>query len=165
MSQVQFMIQLGVEAVDRVSGLKGTVICGVQLLNGCIQYVVQPKCKKGEVTMPDGYSVDEDSLEIIGAKAKPFTHDFTFETGDRLRSMVNGHEGIAQRRILDLNGCERYVVEGKMDKDGKQIAINAFKQEWKFVDEGLNEKKKPVERARTGGPARKEITTRIEKRP
>lgn len=164
MSKVEFAIQLGVEALDTVSGLRGTIVAGVQLLNGCVQYVIQPKCKKGDVVMPDGYSVDEASLRIKG-KAKPFTHEFKFQTGDRLLNMVNGHEGIAQRRVLDLNGCERYIVEGNMDKDNQPIVVNAFKQEWKFVDEGLNEKKKPVERARTGGPARKEITARIEKRP
>jgi hypothetical protein len=58
-------IKLGDQVKDKITGFIGTVVSRTEFLNGCIQYEVVPKCKKGENKIPEGINVDEQSLEVV----------------------------------------------------------------------------------------------------
>lgn len=150
MSTVTFKYKLGVKAKCTVTGVSGTISGRVQLINGSIQYSVQPPARKGTNYIPDAWSIDEASLEVEG---KPVNEKVTFahETGDRLKSRVNGFEGIATHRIQYLNGCIAYRIEGAMH-EGKEVSIKVWEQEAAALDKGLNQAgEEPVKRKRTGG--------------
>lgn len=63
------MIKLGDKVRDTISGLEGIVTQRTEFLNGCIQYALQPKIKKG-TDMPPAWHIDEEQLEVI-EKKKP----------------------------------------------------------------------------------------------
>lgn len=91
------------------------------------------------------------------------------ENGDKVRDMVSGLEGIVVGETKYLNGCVRFIVQPKINKDGKvpesewvdeqQIKIlekKAFqksKEERKTVDIDKTAPSIPVARtSRIGGP-------------
>ena len=41
-------MNLGRQGKDKITGFKGTIIGYVQYSTGCNQYLLVPKCKKGE---------------------------------------------------------------------------------------------------------------------
>jgi len=154
MSIVKFRYQGGLAVECVYSGLRGKITSVTQRLNGCIQYGVQPRSTDGD-KIPDGWNVDEQSLfPLLASEAKSFTHDFTFDNGERVEGRVNRFVGIITSRYLYANGCEGYRVEGALDKDGKEQVHNFFLQELQFVDRGLNAPdEKPIEQRHTGGPS------------
>ena len=62
------MIELGDTVVDKVSGLEGTAVSRTEYLNGCVNYGVMPKLKKGATEMPS-WNIDEDQLRVVKKKA------------------------------------------------------------------------------------------------
>ncbi len=62
---------LGKKGTDRITGLTGTITGFVQYLTGCNQYLIVPKCKKGEEnTKPPGHWIDDNRIDIKGKKIK-----------------------------------------------------------------------------------------------
>ena len=55
------MIKLGTQVKDNVSGLIGTAVSRTEWLNGCVQYGIQPKIKKGATEIPT-WNVDHSQL-------------------------------------------------------------------------------------------------------
>ena len=49
----------------------------------------------------------------------PETHEFQFELGVECRSKISGFKGIITSRSQHLNGCDRYWIQPKVDKEGK----------------------------------------------
>lgn len=45
--------------------------------------------------------------------------DFLFELGSEVKSNISGFKGIITSRSEHLNGCNRYWVAPRIDKDGK----------------------------------------------
>lgn len=155
MSKVEFKIPFGVKVKDKHTGFSGTVIGRVHMINGCVQYSVQPVMKKDDsIFIPEAYSIDEQSLEVTeGEIGKPEVVNFAYETGDKVSHRINGFEGHITHCIQDINKCERYIIEGVM-REGKEVKVHAFAQELKLIDKGINAKdEEPVKRARTGGPS------------
>lgn len=153
MSKITFKFPFGITATDKITGFTGTINTRCQMINGCIQYGLQPKTKKNSHFIPDAYSFDEASI-TTEETVKNQVVDFAFDTGDRVKSRVNGFEGIIIIRAQHLNGCIHYVIEGGM-KDGKEVKIKAWEPEIALIDKGLNAKDEPqVARKRTGGPHR-----------
>ncbi len=65
------MIELGDKVKDKVSGITGVVTERREYINGCVQYIVQPKAtKKDPDKMPDAYVVDEGQLDVVKSKCK-----------------------------------------------------------------------------------------------
>lgn len=63
------MIKLGDKVKDTITGFEGIAIAKTEFINGCIQFEVVPKIKKGE-KYPEAISIDEQHLEVITSKAK-----------------------------------------------------------------------------------------------
>lgn len=63
--EVTFKFENGVQVKDLSSGLVGIINGGVNWLNGCKQYSVQPQSKDGE-KKPESWWVDEQALEQVG---------------------------------------------------------------------------------------------------
>lgn len=75
--------------------------------------------------------------------------DFKFELGSRLQDVVTGHEGIATGRAEFLNGCKRYALQARVDKEGKvPDTVWHDEEELEVVDEGV-----AAQFRRTGGTA------------
>jgi len=59
-------MNLGKKAEDRITGFTGTITGYVQYITGCNQYLIMPRCKKGEEnTKPDGHWVDDNRVTIF----------------------------------------------------------------------------------------------------
>lgn len=39
--------------------------------------------------------------------------------GDKVKCKITGYEGLLTSRIEHINGCWRYGIQGRIDKDGK----------------------------------------------
>lgn len=61
------MFKFGQEVKDKITGFKGIVIGHCSYINGCEQYLVQPKSRKSD-SKPDGHWLDVDRLIIVGNK-------------------------------------------------------------------------------------------------
>ncbi len=69
--------------------------------------------------------------------------------GVKVRDKVSGFEGIAGSRVEYMNGCIRYEVIPKVDKDGKHVDAYYFDEaRLEVVKDGKQVK---VERKSTGG--------------
>lgn len=62
------MIEMETKVVDRITGFTGIVTGRCEYLNGCIQYLVKPKQKKGDKEMPKGEWIDEQHLLVNGKR-------------------------------------------------------------------------------------------------
>lgn len=156
MSKVTFKYQRGIPVECKLTGFKGTINSRVQIINGSIQYGVQPRMRKTDSNfIPDAYTLDEANL-IAEKKAKEESVEFAFETGDKVKSRISGFEGFITHRMQYQNGCLSYIIEGPMH-EGKEVKIKAWEQELALVNKGLNgPEEAPVKRARTGGPHTRE---------
>lgn len=59
---------LGQRVRDITTGFEGLATSRVEYLNGCVQYLVKPKCitKDGEpMKQPEGSYIDDQSLELV----------------------------------------------------------------------------------------------------
>ena len=63
------MVELGSTVKDKISGVVGVAVSRTEYLNGCVQYAVMPKVKKGATEMPS-WNIDEECLEVIGKKIR-----------------------------------------------------------------------------------------------
>ena len=138
MSTVTFKYPVGIEVICKQTGIKGSVAARGDLVNGAIRYTIQPKKNPKSDGCPDQWEIDEQNIKPIKGKYSPSTHVFKYRTGDRVKSLVNGFEGIIVVRTISLNGCEEYLVEGQFSKDNKRVRVGFFLQEIKFVNSGLN---------------------------
>jgi len=64
------MLEFETKVKDRITGFAGTVVGRIEYINGCIQYLVKPKMKKGSQEQPEGEWIDEQYLEIEGKRVK-----------------------------------------------------------------------------------------------
>jgi hypothetical protein len=74
--------------------------------------------------MPDGYEIDAQSLEYVSQgimkSGIPCPADTGIELGNEYEDIVSGTVGIAIARYDSMNGCVRYVIQGKTKKDAKE---------------------------------------------
>jgi len=63
------MIELGNKVRDKVSGLEGIAVSRLEHLNGCVQYSVTSKLKKGETEI-NTWNIDEPNLEVVSKGVK-----------------------------------------------------------------------------------------------
>lgn len=63
------MIKLGDKVKDKISGLEGIVVSRIEYLNGCVQYGVMPKMKKGATELLS-WNIDEAQLVSLEKKIK-----------------------------------------------------------------------------------------------
>ncbi len=67
---MEWKFDLGEEVEDKVTGFTGTVTSRSEFLNGCIQYGVMPKMKKGENKKPSAELFDEAQIKSKNKKVK-----------------------------------------------------------------------------------------------
>ncbi len=78
-------IKLGQKVRDKITGLEGIATSKTEFLNGCVQYEITRKIKKGEtltIESLQGIDVDEQQLEIIETKKKAIKKS---DSGGRMR--------------------------------------------------------------------------------
>ena len=61
------MIILGDKVRDKVSGLEGIAVTRLEYMNGCVQYTVTAKIKKGETEIAS-WNIDQEQLEVMSEK-------------------------------------------------------------------------------------------------
>lgn len=60
---------LGLKGTDRITGFTGTIVAYVEYYTECNQYLIVPKCKKGEENnKPSGHWFDDSRIDIKGKK-------------------------------------------------------------------------------------------------
>jgi len=64
------MIRLGDKVRDKITEFEGTATAKAEYLNGCIQYLIQPKYNKDKHELPEPEWIDEQQIEIINPKPK-----------------------------------------------------------------------------------------------
>ena len=66
------MFKLGQKVKDKVTGFEGIIIAKVEYLNGCVQFAIRPKIKKGDSKFPENHYIDEGQLVLVseGIRAK-----------------------------------------------------------------------------------------------
>lgn len=55
--------------------------------------------------------------------------DFKISLGDKVKDKVTGYEGTVVACTQWLNGCNRYQIQGPLDKDGKIPEVVGFDEE------------------------------------
>lgn len=80
-------IKLGDKVRDLVTGYEGIATSRTEFMNGCVQYDVIGKLKKGEKS-PDGVgaSIDENNLEVI---KKRVINSREYEREDQEKNIYN----------------------------------------------------------------------------
>lgn len=77
---------------------------------------------------------------------------FKFEMGLPARDTITGFQGVITSRTQFINGCNRYGIEPKMDKDGKLPEVHAFDEARIELIEGKVFKDERVAGDPPGGP-------------
>ena len=58
-------MNLGKKGTDKITGFTGTIIGYVEYSTGCNQYLIVPKCSKGETNKkPEGHWIDASRITI-----------------------------------------------------------------------------------------------------
>jgi hypothetical protein len=147
MTTIDTTIRLGITVRDLISGFTGIAASKVELMNGNVQFAVQPKltseAKPGE--FPDAMNIDFHTLELVDAGlADRVTAPgpTTIQLGDKVRDTVTLQEGIAVNRITFMNGCIYYNVQGAAEKD-KQTGLMVAPERL-FVMQSCLESVKPA---------------------
>ncbi len=68
--------------------------------------------------------------------------------GEKVKDIVSGFEGIAITRLEYLNGCIRYTVQAKKNKDNEVPNMDVDVEQLRKVNDGINKIKKVT---KTGG--------------
>ncbi len=138
--KVTFKYPTGIPANEIVTGLKGIITSRLVMLNGCIQYAIQPKCDAKGNTIYDSVFADEQIVSPVSKKKfTPEVIDFVFAPGDRVRNRLSGFVGIVKYSIHDMNNCQRIEVVGELNvKEGKVPFSSGIIQEFEYIDAGLN---------------------------
>lgn len=161
--KVEFKFKNGQKVIETITGLVGIIDMQTVKSTGNLQYSVQPKIKEGENTRPEGWFIDEDSLELLednNPDKGTYNQEFKYALGLQVKDGISGFSGVIDRAGLYLNGCVQYLVKGKyIEKLDKVASL--------WVDEShivVNEQE-PLNpnfpKDRTGGPATSSATARI----
>lgn len=120
-------IQFGHKAADLVTGMVGFVTAYTDSLGSARRWTLQlTEVKDGNY--PNAFDIDEVQLEYVATKkplapADPDPDMMKIELGSSVVDKVSGYSGKVTARIVFLNGCVFYRVEGPMIKD-KPTEIN-----------------------------------------
>lgn len=64
---IKFKFNTGQKVKCIITGMEGIIDSAAYWINGCKRYSVKPRVEKGETTMPDGWWIDEEQLELVDA--------------------------------------------------------------------------------------------------
>ncbi len=158
-------IKLGQRVRDLTTGFEGIAVNKTLLLNGCIQFGIQPPAKDG--VYPESISIDENLLEVVdegvSAKVTPQTFISPIVLGNTVKDIITGIQGIAITKSDCLNGCALFQVEHK----GEGFEANKDYMAWieqsrlSVVDEGVVNKllkaPKAADGKMPGGPVMRNV--------
>jgi hypothetical protein len=75
---------------------------------------------------------------------KGLTHTFKYPNGSPAECIISGFKGVITSRSEHTNGCDRYWVQPKVDKDGKFCSGTWFDEvDLKVTSAPIIEKKNP----------------------
>lgn len=120
-------IPLGSKVRCVVSGVMGLAITESHQLNGNVRYGVQPKSDDGK-SLPDAWDIDLQSLEVVDAGISDHVtpaRPHSFKTGQKVRDLITGHEGVITEVATYLNGCVFATVVPRKRKDSAVLFDNA----------------------------------------
>jgi hypothetical protein len=156
------MISLGQVVEDITTGYAGYATQRLDLLNGSVQYAVQPAARVGEA-YPDGANIDELILKVVSDGIierciPPAAAEIPL--GSKVRDIATGLEGITIVRTTFINGCVYYTVAPKVygagPFKGHRTEESFIAQtRLKVVSVGISKVSKVAKRAPRGGPTTK----------
>jgi len=128
-----YINNIGKQAVDNITGFKGTITIIEQTLNGMVQYVVVPKVGK-DGKYPDGTVLDVERVKVTGKGAKLGFTEPPVKLGDACESIVHGFKGVATSMSWHLNGCVLVCLSGPATAEGKTPFKWCFTQHVKVTE-------------------------------
>lgn len=124
--KVEFKLPNNIEVTDKVSGRIGLVRNRQKMINGCVQYWVQPKHKE-DGSAVEGFWADFEDLkypiEYVGYSE---VVNFKFDTGDKIYDKFGKIGGIISNCVLCANNCVFYWFSDGTYHDGKLLEYNAY---------------------------------------
>lgn len=154
-------VRIGCTARDIVTGFVGTVARRQELLNGNVQYCLQPKCSDNG-SLPDALSFDYQTVEYVDdgvSHMRVIPGETSIKLGMKVRDKASGFEGVATMKTTFLNGCIYFDVVPRI-KDGQllnEVPNPSFLSQERLepVELPVPEKPLAVPRTGTGGPINK----------
>lgn len=140
-----FMHNLGVDAIDPISGFDGTIVGRVHYLYGCSQYGIATK-KNADNSLAKAEYFDENRIDIIspivrfknGRNENSFDKVFLHPLGKKGRDKVTGFVGILTYAVEFLYGANQYGLTPEIDKDGKVCDSEQFDEgRIEIIDDGI----------------------------
>jgi hypothetical protein len=111
-------IQLGNTVKDPISGFVGIAITRSDMMNGNVQYGLQPPGAPDKLS--DANYIDHHLLEVIdegyAGKLPPVASTMGIEFGDEVCEDQSGLTGIVIEQITFMNGCIYFLVQPPLNK-------------------------------------------------
>ena len=148
-NNVTFLYPCKVTAECEVTGFSGMIICRKELINGSVQYGIQPRSKEDSDYVVDAKSIDEGYL--IRVERSDEKVPFKFDCGEKVKNKINGFVGTIIERRQWANGCIQYIVEAEMVKTDLQGYVRQESKSWEQELEIEQGEKVVVKKSRTGG--------------
>ena len=159
-------VGLGVQARDKVTGFRGTVVAVVHDIDGSIQIAIQPKLEDPDgKEPPKAHDFDLERVELVPDAPEPI---LTNEGRDRPAILLGetyidkatGFIGTATRLIDFLGGCSYVTLEALSKHPGAIEAVTQLRFPVERVEirpttqsETEQAPKPKVKATRTGGPS------------
>lgn len=104
-------IELGVNAEDIITGLKGVLVNKVEELSGNVRYAFQPRSEDGK-GIPDAFEIDYHTIIVLddGIKDKVIkaAPSQVIPLGSVCKHKYSSVRGVVIRRVTHFNGCVHY---------------------------------------------------------
>ena len=142
---------LGSVLRSKFNAFEGIATARLTTLHSCDRYFLTPPMIDGKPQ--DGYYLDEVELDLVKESEIPDVIPvYKFNLGDLAESDITGQTGVITHASQNVNGCIRYIIQPKVDKNNKMI-------ESTWVTEGELSIIKPTRpqsgKSATGGPPSK----------
>ncbi len=111
-------VKLGNVVRDVVTGVQGTAVQYLTLLNGSIQFGVQPKVTPKEPDkIPEAWNIDDNQLAFVdeGLEGKVVPPpEVAINLGDKVRDKITNLVGVTILKAVFINGCVYFSVQGEL---------------------------------------------------
>lgn len=158
-------VELGMRLREVVSGVEGIAWSRRETLAGSTQISVQPS-GDGK-TLPDAYNFDWQTLEILSSGvahlSSPEDPTVKVKVGDKVKNPITGMNGVAIEKVTWMNGCVKFLVQGKDREDGtprfnwEDHQILEILDKPRFVPPIVKEQTPEQKVKPTGGPTSKAL--------
>lgn len=142
-----FKFGLGDLVECEITRIRGRIIALVKDIYSCNRYSIQPPYDVIQNKMPNGVTIDEQTLVMVEKSDKfPYVYvDGEFELGSSVRDTLFDKIGKIKDRRLNLNGCYSLTLTF-LSKDGETFTFCAQEKGVELVKSRADSKVKEASR-------------------